>query len=209
MVLLTIGKAATQPYSPSRQYLSKLSKHDTRPDYFIFDDNKYKINVQHPEWLALIKKRAEDNPELLLNKNIPKSIQHPKTTPQETPPENKPDKKNIDDLVSQSQIANLEEQILKNENIRFKNEQEKIKLKKSCNDIMETRLADFLYFGYIEKMNIELLSLNKKIGSIIDNLVNDGDSDGVKKRYQREFESMIKNIIALQKSDLQKWENEK
>ena len=209
MFLLKIGKASSQPYAPSRQYLSKLSKHENRPDYFILDDDKYKINVQHPEWLAMIKKRAEDNPEMLLNKNIPKSIQHPKTTTQEIPKTEEEGEQHIQELIEKSQIANLEEQILKNENIRFKNEQEKIKLKKSAGDIAEIPFIEFMYFGYMEKINIELLALNKKIRPIIENLVKDGDYTGVSKRYQRELESILRNVKASQKSDLEKWENEK
>ena len=213
IILSTISKASQQLYAPSRQYLNKLSKRDDRPDFFTLKNDKYYVDTTHPEWIALLKKRAEKDPEKLLNKNIPFSIQnveHKEPEPQqELLTKHGTAQKDIEELVKESQIANLEEQILKNKKVRLQNEQEEIKLRKSCKDIAEIRLVEFLYLGYMEKMNIELLALNKKIGPIIDNLIKEKDSEGVKKRYQREFESMLRNIKAAQKADLEKWENEK
>ncbi len=222
MFLITQGKASTLPYSPSRPYLCNLAKTIPRPRFFVDDAGRVKINVEHPEWIAILKKRGAKNPEKILRVPGKKTLSGEIKKAQEQIGKNKSGKngkgkipklgaeeKELAELIKQSNRANLEEQILKNDIARYKIEQEKIKLKKEAGDVIEFDLASFLFFGYMEKVNIDLLGLCKKIEPIIDNLVKEKDTRGILKRLNREFEIILKEVIKAQAEDVEQWEKER
>lgn len=116
--------------------------------------------------------------------------------------------KELNELIRKSTIAQLEEQVIKNEYNRAKAEQEKMKMKIAAGELIEFRLAEFLFFGYLEKLNIELLSLTKKIEPIIHNLVQEKDTKGVLKRFDREFENILTEVRKAQAEDVKTWNEE-
>lgn len=231
MLLVTQSKASEMPYAPSRQYLGKLAKEENRPAFFVEDGEKILVNVQHPEWEALLERRRQDNPGRILKTKGASSgpggrkkgeAKKPKGQPKGKKPAVKPSsipaaKENplgltgdeLHDLIRRSQIAGLEEQIIKNEIARAKAELEKMKLKREAGELIEFKLAEFLFLGYLEKLNVELLSLTKKLEPIIDNLVKERDTRGVLKRFSREFENIINEVKKAQEKDLQEWDEER
>ena len=115
----------------------------------------------------------------------------------------------FDLLIARSKIALLEEQILKNDGVRYLNEQKKIKLKREAGELIDFKLAEFLYLGYMEKTNIELLGLCKKIEPMIDNLVKKGDTKGVIDLFNRNFENILTEVKKAQADDLEAWQEER
>jgi hypothetical protein len=113
--------------------------------------------------------------------------------------------KDLDELVKASQIANLEEQVLKNDGIRYTNETKKIELEKKAKNIIDLSLAEFLYFGYMEKIGIEILMMTKKLRDKIEVKVQDNDAAGILKLIDREHETILREVKKAQVDDLEKW----
>jgi hypothetical protein len=234
MLLVTQSKASGMPYAPSRQYLGKMAKEKDRPAFFVDDGDKVKINIEHPEWEALLEKRRKEKPDRIVQTKgtgKPKGSRGGgKSKSEKKPAKPKGDRasaksvslpaakdgaslglssKELHELVQKSQIATLEEQIIKNDISRAKAEQEKMKLKRQAGELIERRLAEFLYFGHIEKLYIEILTLTKKLEPIIDNLVKERDTRGVVKRLDRELQNILAEVRKAQEKDLEEWEEER
>ena len=293
MILVTQSKASTYPYAPTRQALSKKSKEKPRPGYFRQDRGHLRIDIEHPEWVAMLKRREKEDPERILKvpkkirdmaksgdgvkgakgkqkkavvkkrsvkgeekketgngnkgkqtsgKSVGKNVIQNKSKDKRYKNEKnnqetnqkvrkvKPKKKTnnynngldeegdyvsdhgedpeLKSLAKAAYRADLEEQVLKNELHRFKIEQEKVKLKKETGQLIELNLANFIFLGYMEKMNIELLGLCKKIEPIIINMVKEGDGKAVLKRFNREFQNIIVGVKKSQSDDLEEWREE-
>jgi len=269
MILVTQSKASTYPYAPTRQALSKKSKEKPRPDYFKMEKGHLKINTEHPEWIAMLKRREKENPQRIIK--VPKKIRdivdggtsekkkvqqkkevarkepekkregnkkgagktgvrkknetmekrhggngtkerdiEPKKTKAELKREQafEEDSHELQVLARRSYRADLEAQILKNESQSYENELKKTKLQKENGNLIELSLAKYLFTGYMEKLNIELLGLSKKIFPMIDNMVKEKDSKGIVKRYDREFQNILVGIRKAQSDDLEEWTEE-
>lgn len=128
--------------------------------------------------------------------------------PSNAPPTNPPTNPDIDDLINQATIAKWEEQILKNEGQRYKNEQQKMRLKIAAGELIEFKLAEFLFFGYMEKLNIELLGLCKKIEPMVDNLVKEGKTKDILKLFNRHFGNILGEVKKAQGDDVKEWQEE-
>lgn len=115
------------------------------------------------------------------------------------------DEKDLARLIQKSTRAKLEEQILKNEQIRYKNEQEKIKLLKGAGELIEYSLADFLFIGYMEKASSDLLGMMKRLEPIIINLVKEGDCKGIIKRVNKDIKAILIEVKKSQAEDVRKW----
>ena len=291
MILVTQSKASTYPYAPTRQALSKKSKEKPRPGYFRQDRGHLRIDIEHLEWVAMLKRREKEDPERILKvpkkirdmagegragakgkqkkavvkkrsvkgeekketgngnkgkqtsgKSVGKNVIQNKSKDKRYKNEKnnqetnqkvrkvKPKKKTnnynngldeegdyvsdhgedpeLKSLAKAAYRADLEEQVLKNELHRFKIEQEKVKLKKETGQLIELNLANFIFLGYMEKMNIELLGLCKKIFPIIDNMVKENDTKRIMKRFNREFQNIIVGVKKSQSDDLEEWREE-
>jgi len=112
-------------------------------------------------------------------------------------------------LIEESQRANLEEQILKNEKIRYQNEQERLKLMKNAGELIEFSLAEFLFTGYIEKLNTDILGMMKRLEPILTNLIKESDTKGVIKRVNKEIRSILIDVKKSQSDDVRKWKRER
>ena len=299
MILVTQSKASTYPYAPTRQALSKKSKEKPRPGYFRQDRGHLRIDIEHPEWVAMLKRREKEDPERILKvpkkirdmagegrvgakgkpkkrsvkggkkkseetgrgksasgktveKKIPgsvggnrKKIEKKKPTVKKSNSTSKKERggneagskqpttkkktnnynngldeeegyaadhgedPELKSLAKAAYRADLEEQVLKNELHRFKIEQEKLKLKKEAGQLIEMSLANFIFLGYMEKMNIELLGLCKKIEPIIINMAKEKDGKGILKRFNREFQNIIVGVKKSQSDDLEEWREER
>lgn len=79
----------------------------------------------------------------------------------------------IEQLAERAQRAKLEEPILKNEGYRLKHEQDRIKLQKEAGNLIEWELAQFLFTGYLERINTETLMFPKKFENKIEQMIHD------------------------------------
>lgn len=153
-------------------------------------------------------------------KMVPKKRAGKKSTTEKPEPETKQSKnkssdennfKNspeILDLTIESHIANLKKQPLKNEAQEFINERKKLELLKEAGDVMEFQVGDFLFFGYMEKCNNDIISMTKKLKLKITNYVMEKDVDGLIKLIDREHKSILSTIKKNQKKDVKNWQKE-
>ena len=105
--------------------------------------------------------------------------------------------------------AKLMDPILKNQITQHKIEMNKMELEKEAKALIETRMAEFLFFSYIERLHSDLLSMPKKIAPIIENLVKEKKPDEVIIRVLREIETILTEVKNAQKADVEKWRHEK
>jgi len=96
----------------------------------------------------------------------------------------------------------------------LKIEQEILKVAKEAGQLIEFELADFLFFGYIERMNRELLGFPARIKNETTLMIQDAikeklDPGEVAERIikiiVREFEAIIRETKKDQKRDVQEW----
>ncbi len=110
------------------------------------------------------------------------------------------------DLIEQSSRAELMKPIQLEELQKFKIEQEKMKMMKAAGDVQETPFAEFLYYGYMEKCNLDFLAMCKKLKPRIDAKVKERDTAGVIKLLNKEIKSILMTIKKNQKKDVKEWE---
>ena len=121
---------------------------------------------------------------------------------------NKKSYANVDELTEQARIAQLEQEISKAENLKYKTEQERLKLKRAAGDLIEFDLAEYLFIGFMARTNAELLRLMKKIEPVIVNMCNENNPKGVIKRITRDIESIMKDIKDQQAEEILKWKKD-
>jgi len=147
-------------------------------------------------------------------KNEPKKSPAPKKEP-ETPPApviihkaKKPAKGSIEELAEEAARARLEQEILKAKLLEYKTEQEQLKLMKESGGLIEYALADFLFIGFMELTNSQILSLLKKIEPVIVNMCIENNPKGILKRLTRDLESIIRDTKDNQAEAVKKWRTE-
>ena len=91
---------------------------------------------------------------------------------------------------------------------RIKNQTLEIKLRRANFQVIDWDLANFLFFGYAEKLSADLVKLPAKLKMVVDNLVSENDADGIIKRFERELTSVIREIKKAQALDVRKWREE-
>lgn len=119
-----------------------------------------------------------------------------------------PDDDNLDDLFGEAQKAKLQQEIYKAELAGYKSQKEAIELKKKAGDLIETSFAEYLYFGYMERVNLDLLRMAKRIEPMIENMVNDRNTRGIIKRINSEITNILKGIQKQQAEDVKNWRDE-
>jgi hypothetical protein len=114
----------------------------------------------------------------------------------------------IDDLLEKANKAKLNQEILKAEQLEYKIEQEKLKLKKDSGELIEYAMADYLFTGFMEKTNFQILTLIKKIEPKIINLCQENEPHELLRLLNRELEAIIVDIKRQQKHDVKNWEKD-
>ncbi len=199
-MLLTQSKAA-ETFSISRAALCKKAKYNPAPGYFIQSGKHLMVETDHPEWIALMEKR---NKKGVFSSGTPKKP---------AKPAGKAVKKKIDKKTARAMADNAaevkEQNRIKMESMSLDVEMKKIEKQKKVGTIIDFDLANFLFFGYMERLNVELLNLSNKIAPMIENLVKEGDFAGVLSRFHKEHQKILKAVKKSQAKDLKDWENTK
>lgn len=113
--------------------------------------------------------------------------------------------KELEELGKKASRAALEEQIYKTELVKFKTEKEKMAIEKEAGILIEFDLANFLFFSYMEKMNLQMLGLMKRNQARLENLIKERDPKGVEKLVNREIKNILIDIKKQQQKDLDEW----
>lgn len=199
MNLLNPSSAAQIKDAPTKAYLYRVVKKDDRPEYFYHDGDTWMIDIDHPEWVALLRKRAQGS--VSGNVNIPN-----KTTTKEVPIKKKQievkqdttDDLDLADLKKLKLQADLEEKNIKNEILY-------LEMQKKSGNIIDFELSKYLFFSYMEKANVDFLRMAKKNEALIDNFVKENNTRGVVNLIEQEVTMILREVTKSQKESLTKW----
>ena len=160
---------------------------------------KMRIDGKGAQWY---RKYRAGNPEAM-----PENYRSNPISKNQTQKRKKPTKaeKELQELHEEAQKAALMEPILKVKKLEFETERKENDLRKQAGELIEFSLAEYLFFGYMEKANNEILRLVKKLKPIIINLVNEQEPEELLKRLQRELETILVDLKDQQKRDLMNW----
>lgn len=167
------------------------------PEYLIVQGKKRLIDSNHQSFRILMQKKDAEAQPL---------------------PDDGGRAKSLVDLRIESQKAELELPIQKSELNRYKIEQERIELDKNSRKLIETSLADYLFTGYLSRVNREVLNIPKRISKEVELEIQAGVhgkiapgiiTKKIVKLFTREHEAILRNVIDQQKKEVEKWENEK
>jgi hypothetical protein len=224
---VSLNYASHLPGAPTRQNLSLLSKKDNPPGYLINDGTGWKVDIDDPEWIEYTEARLEKEKSKPVTKKPQKKPQKkPKQKivyvqpPEQKKKENQKIKYREKSEKDRESLAELQRQKLEKEieNKEIANQHAYLKLKSASHDIIDFRLAEFLFTGYLEKYNLEMLRypgrLKQKIILIVQDIIRDPDSldAGVNKiitEIRKEEETNIRETKAAQKLDIEKWRDER
>jgi hypothetical protein len=205
VTLKTQSAASKLPNAPSRQYLSKASKQDTRPAYFYDDDGSLKIDIDHPDWLEMLERRSQEKQTYSSKgvRNSDKLKQYKETKTVHT--ENKFD---IETIHAESLYAKAKQEILKAEQLEYKNEIDRLKLERAAMNLIEYNLAEYAFLSYMDKVNLGMLRMVKKLKPIIVNLCAENEPTRILELIQQETEQLIITVKDQQKKAIEDWVND-
>ena len=211
MTLKTQHAASQIQGAPSKPYLSKMAHSNNCPKYFVNIDGRLKIDIDHPDWLALIEKRLYEiragsmkgkSADQKLKDIAKKNKKRKKNPVKEDPQEEELDEDNI---IRKSIYAKAKQEILKAEQLEYKNQQERLKLKKESMNLIEYQFAEYAFFSFMERSNQALLRMVKKLKPKIVNYCMENEPENILKLMQQEIELTIKTTKDDQKKALTSW----
>ena len=119
-----------------------------------------------------------------------------------------PEDKEYELLVSKSSHAQLYKHIQLEELNHLKIENERVNFLKNAGKVAELSFMDFLYFGYMEKCNLDLLKMVKKLKHRYRTFLDVEKLDKVIELLEREINYVLKGVKDKQKEELENWKNE-
>ena len=180
----------------SVQGMRKKLKDIPKPIYFVKLSNRYFVNPEDPLFKIMVP--AKKNNTLSELDNINKSELQD----------------DLNDLKIKSVNAKLLQEVQKWELNKYELEKKRVELQQQAGDIIETPLAEFLFVGYLEKANRELLAMPKRIIREIGLIIKDGIytkedekkiTDKTMKVVAREIEVILRDVKKQQKKDIKNW----
>lgn len=123
----------------------------------------------------------------------------------------------MEDIKFKSAKAQLEIPIHKAMLNRYKIEKEKLQIEKDSKTVIEFGTAEYLYLGYLDRVNMELLNISKRISKKIELEIQGGIhgelepskiASKILKLITREHEAILRDVVKEQKNDLQSWQEE-
>lgn len=103
-----------------------------------------------------------------------------------------------DELIVKAKNAKYQSMINAAELSRFKIEMQKIELEKIAGNLIELQFAEFAFFGYLERLNQEMLLLPKKFMALVEHLLTDHivNSPEIQKIESSELRESVNTILA-------------
>ena len=175
----------------SQPALHKKIKIVPRPGYFVKVGGRFFIDPSDIEFQSLKKD---------IEKNKIETMEH-----------------ELRELKKKSIEAKFYLPIQKFELNKFKLEKEKLDLEKEARQLIQFELAQYLFTGYLERINREALHFPKRVQKEINLIIQGGlyaghnsekTTDKIIKIISRELEAILRDIIKEQKKDLLNWEDE-
>jgi len=186
-MLLTQYQAAQLPGAPDRTALYKLVNSDNPPNFVMAIEGKIKINTEDSSWIDLV--NANKYTAAKKDKDI-----------------------NLSPVMLEfelrAQRAKCEAPILKNKALRMKLKAQELDLKIQRGELITFKTAEFLFFAYMEAINVELLSLTKKIKPVIENFCKEKNYDGLISFLANEHSVVLKTVKDSQAKEIIAWKKE-
>lgn len=184
--------AAAKAAGVSIQTIGRKVRKEPRPEWVVYDteETAWRIDADHPDF---VKYCQGDTP----------GGQSFETT---------------QSLAQASAQAQLEIHIQKVELNKYKIEQEKLALKKEAANLIEWNLCEFLFTGYMERVNRESLAFPKRISKKVELAAQESIQTGktpeaiaatVCKLITREMETILREVKAAQKTEVENWLQER
>lgn len=216
---------ATKPHG-----IWKVDEFDPLFKEFVLQQAKTNPRHRIAQQKGAMNQKAKTPPKSLLKKK-PGSTTTKKSEPKKTTQPTKPihpqetkidpeEKFNL--LREQSMEATLTIPVKKLQLDMYKIENERLKLKRLAGDLIDFALAEFLFFGYMERINAEKLMFPKKLAPRIEQVLTDTISraedpqkintkeltNEIVRWVIREEEEIIRSVKAHQQEDLKSWQGE-
>lgn len=191
MLVDIIKAASSSPYAPTVIELRKRAKQTRPPAYFIFDQSKTLIDIEHKSWI-----------ELLRRNEVKKRIS---TSGNKQESKESPESKELQILEAESLRADYNITIEKLKKIKLGNEQIEIELAKQKGSLVPYEMANWLFISFMEATNTELLRLPKKLEADIINFCRDNNATGIIELYNRQTSAIIQAVKDNQKKALKEW----
>ena len=207
MTLKTQSAASKLPNAPSRQYLSKASKQDARPAYFYDDDGSLKIDIDHPDWIEMLERRSHEK-QTFSSKGVRNSDKLKEYKQSKTIQPKKENDFDIETIHAESLYAKAKQEILKAEQLEYKNEIDRLKLERAAMNLIEYNLAEYAFLSYMDKVNLGMLRMVKKLKPIIVNLCAENEPTRILELIQQETEQLIITVKDQQKKAIEDWVND-
>lgn len=190
--------AASKQVGISVQGMRKKLKIVPLPGYFVKLGTRYFINPKDVTFKLILP--------ILQKKNnvVPKVIKEKPSIIED----------DIETLKVQAVRAKYSQEIQKYDLNNIALEKKRIELKLQAGDIVETTLAEFIFIGYLEKLNRELLAMPKRIIREVGLIVKDGIytkedektiTTKMMKVVDREIEVILRDVKKQQKKDITNW----
>lgn len=202
------------PGAPTRQYLCKISHSQNPPKYMDTDAEGWKVDIDSRAWLSFLEKRSGIKPNQKPRKKH--EVLPAKTKNKKKLQEEKPQLRDAANL----QIQKLQEEIRKKQ---LENETLFLKLRKESGNVIDFGLAEYMFSGYLEKINLEKLRFPGKIEPAIEGVITDlmrsiktgaehksskEVARQITKLIIREEETIIRETKKAQADDIKSWREE-
>jgi len=230
----TINSVLGSPGLPSRRTLYDWTKRKPAYKFLKLKAGEWHVDMEHPGWLERLAKyqktgkvkgtgKRAPGRQAKIKKALNKTIKPSQAVAavkivfdpiaiidqaimDASGSDKSEDMKMIPTLLKERMaLEKLQEEVLEK---RFKRIAAEKKMHKEDYNLIEWTLAKFLFFGYFIRFNTELLKLADKLETPVKNMVAEGNWEGIIKRFQREHESMIREIKKSQAKDVADWKEE-
>ena len=186
-------------------------------EWFAKHNGVWKVDIDHPEFTEFIKKKS--------GKSKGGKVANIKATRRRELESGKSDVMTLDDtrvLQEASIQADLAQPIVKLRLEKYKIEKSKLELEKQAGNLIPRQLAAYLYTGYLDRLNREMLQYRNKLEQQFELIIADvlvqskggGEvvpSDFAKKMtklIKRETEETIRNVKKAQIAEVERWAEE-
>jgi hypothetical protein len=215
MPIVPLKRLAQLDDTPSHKQLYRHASKKPRPSWVCSRKKVLHVDTSHPDWLIYLgkyrSKASYNEPrKAKLKAIVAKKKETKKSVSEDTISSNDVEAEHIEP-VQQRKKSTVAKKLgdiklgLENRKLETIVKREELKLRREQGEVIPTALAQFLYFGFSKKIATDCLRLKKKLGAKVDNLVIEGNAQGILELYDNEISVIIQETKKQQKLDVEKW----
>ena len=139
---------------------------------------------------------------------IKKDTNENKSVNQDKEPDKKPVDPEYEKLRTKSTHAQLFKHIQVEELNHLKIENERVNFLKNAGRVAELKFMDFLYIGYMEKCNLDLIKMVKKLRHRFSPFLGKEELEKVIDALAKEISYVLTGVKEQQKEEIENWKDE-